>query len=71
MVIGSNFAQSLRGPLGSSNVSFMSLGHPNVEICIYSEYQNSFNNILSEGSTDAVHKVLCKSVKLPGRSLKK
>ena len=37
----------------------------------YLEYQNYFNNFLSGESTDAVCKVWCKWVKLPGRSSKK
>ena len=35
------------------------------------DYQNSFDNFLSGGSTDASRKVWCKSLKLPRRSLKK
>ena len=33
LAIGQHFTQSLRGSWGSSNLSFMSLGHTNVEIC--------------------------------------
>ena len=37
----------------------------------FMDYQNSFNNFLSGGSTDVVCQVSCKSVKSPGRSSKK
>ena len=47
MVIGQNFAQSLGGSWESSNLSFMSFGHTNMEICnVWNEIcKLLFNNL--------------------------
>ena len=71
VVIPQYLAQSLRDSWGSSNLSYMSFGHTNVEICNTSCFENIkilLITFLSGVSTDAVCKVSCKWVKFPGRS---
>ena len=46
VVIARNFAQSLRGSWGSSQLSFMSFGHTNVEICNTSSLERNLQEVL-------------------------